>query len=457
MMEQHDIPNDYSHENSFVGNVGEQWEMFDICEGTETGIVPVDISDILKGTILEWFELKFKLEPHYFVNITKYGENLLYFNHNFEKCLITEKEHPQVCSFIKISSSNISYLCSYKGCDGRKNPIKIYADEYPAILKEYYFNKTSQELTDMAGMLINLNSDAGVNTTSFNYESSRFEAPPSPLCKFTTNPPSEMVHFIDRRGLGIETSIGKLMLPVEIPDPLVHHMTMNIGNINIFNTGTAEEICSDISLPINIFDGAKEVELWNTALTSCCNSDIAEIFCYQETNVIWSENSNFWICVNGLWSRDKTEKRVKLMIRRKITGTIQKIKTKLPPKTNAMKDFYTSLGKIYHAVNTTSFLNAICEQVSSLLLCEDIDIKMDANKSLYPFINGVFNMKTKVFSEHDRNNYISITTGTNFNPSITADEALEFMKDVLPTEDLDVITQLKQNVNIYESIISGEN
>jgi hypothetical protein len=171
MMEEYKIPENYQHDRSFVGNVDNGWEMFDICEGTETGLAPIDIFDETKNSIIQFIENNFKLEAHYFVNITKYEDTLLYFNHNFEKCLITQKEHPQVNHSIKISKTALTYVCNDDGCEGCLNPIKIYLKLYPPLLKAY-FNRTSQELTDMAGMLINMNSDAGVNTTSFNYESS---------------------------------------------------------------------------------------------------------------------------------------------------------------------------------------------------------------------------------------------------------------------------------------------
>jgi P4 family phage/plasmid primase-like protien len=429
-MEIHEIPDNYSHENSFVSNVGENWEMFDWCVGTETGLAPVDISDILKSALLEFFERELELDHDYFVKITKYEDNILYFNHNSEKCLITKKEHPQVNNSIRISPTTITYTCCYETCEGRLNPIRIYADNYPSVLKEY-FNRASHELTELAGKLINMNSDAGVNNALFNYENSRFEALPSPSCKYSTNPPGEMLHFVDRDGLGIETTVGRIMLPVEVPQQLVRHLTLNVGTINnVFNIGT-EETEMEISLPINIFDNTEEIELWNIGLKTTSPDDIACIFAYQELNVIWHERTEWWVCNNGLWIRDITQKRTKERITKKMKMLIAKIRAKLPPKTDKTKDIYNALSKIYQMITTPGNLNAILEQLSMRLLFPNLDEQMDTNLHLFPFTNGVYNLITRIFSEHDRNNFISITTGYKFNKDATPEEALAFISTII--------------------------
>ena len=125
------MPEGYDHANSFVGNVGPDWAMFDICEGTDTGIVPIDIGQELREEIILFMEEKFTLEGHYFVTIKKTNDTTFYYNHNSEKCLYSQKEHQDASKSITITSKAITYCCNSSDCEGRLAPVKIFIDEYP--------------------------------------------------------------------------------------------------------------------------------------------------------------------------------------------------------------------------------------------------------------------------------------------------------------------------------------
>ena len=58
-------------------------------------------------------------------------------------------------------------------------------------------------------------------------------------------------------------------------------------------------------------------------------------------------------------------------------------------------------------VSTESSLSGVLEQLKMKLIRNDFDEMMDARKDLYCFTNGVWNMDTKIFAEHDRNNFVS--------------------------------------------------
>lgn len=123
------------------------------------------------------------------------------------------------------------------------------------------------------------------------------------------------------------------------------------------------------------------------------------------------------------------------------------------------------ISKILEKLNTLAFRDKLVKELWEFCWEKDFSKKLDTNTHLIGFNNGVYDLRTFEFRSGNRNDYISFTTGYDYDPNIDATELKEFLKPlfVMPDNQIEFAkwlhgpdNHMKNILDVMSGALSGE-
>lgn len=168
--------------------------------------------------------------------------------------------------------------------------------------------------------------------------------------------------------------------------------------------------------------------------------------CINHKNQVWYKFKNHrWNTDTGVTLRNNISTELYKLIEKKqdhIANLMHQFnQTDDEEKLNYYKKKVTLIGIVKLKLKKTSDKNNIMRESSEIFYDADFDKKIDTNKYLLCFENGVIDFKTKTFRDGTPEDYISLSTKINYIPLSEVDQSIveeinKFMEQLFPVEDL---------------------
>jgi P4 family phage/plasmid primase-like protien len=168
--------------------------------------------------------------------------------------------------------------------------------------------------------------------------------------------------------------------------------------------------------------------------------------CINYKNQIWYKFKNHrWNLDTGISLRNKISTEVYKLLEKKQEFTGNLMHQINHTDDEDKRNYYTKriglINTVKLKLKKTSDKNNIMREASEIFYDADFDRKIDTNKYLLCFENGVIDFKTKCFRDGTPEDYISLSTGIHYIPiqeaeKETIQEIQRFMQQLFPVEDL---------------------
>lgn len=168
--------------------------------------------------------------------------------------------------------------------------------------------------------------------------------------------------------------------------------------------------------------------------------------CINYKNQIWYKFKNHrWNLDSGVSLRNNISTELYKLVEKKYEQMMNLMHQSNQTDDEEKRNYYQKKAKLISEVKLklkkTSDKNNIMRESSEIFYDADFDRKIDTNKYLLCFENGVIDFKTKTFREGTPEDYISITTKINYIPIDEVDKSIvseidQFMEQLFPVEDL---------------------
>ena len=220
---------------------------------------------------------------------------------------------------------------------------------------------------------------------------------------------------------------------------IVNNGTLNININNYYNNNNSElEFSCDVQLDSSIFKNKELTKLFNQVLDGHKVIKIGELISQIEIDFKYT-NGEWYYFNENIWKLDKES----LEFRKKIVN--------LSNQFNRIKSFYENKKSIENngilIKNVKSLVNKLYKpgfeddiiKGSKMYYNDETFIKkLNSKKHLLPFTNGVFDLVTNKFRKTEKDDYINLTVGFDYNsdPSKDNQEVYTFLNQVLPKKDV---------------------
>jgi P4 family phage/plasmid primase-like protien len=211
---------------------------------------------------------------------------------------------------------------------------------------------------------------------------------------------------------------------------LVNNGTVNI-NINNNYYGEEEFNC-DFKID-NIFKDKNLTKLYNQVLDGHKILKISELISKIEVDFRYTGE---WYYFNGkIWKMDKESLELKRRMLN-LTNNFNKIKNYYENKqvngnySDIIKNIKSLINKIYKP----GFEEEVIKGAKIYYNDEDFLKNLNSKKHLVPFTNGVYDLLNNSFRVTKKDDYINLTVGFDYDPTVHNPEVYTFLEQVLPSK-----------------------
>ena len=361
-------------------------------------------------------------------------------------CHFIKDEHLSNHQYIIIDEVSSKQKCHDELCNDKKfSEIGFlkYPKDLVELIKRYLVIKEDEILIDRAKEECRAfikNFDTDVSLINFDRETSTFSAPSSThnLINFNGKcPHCNIEHQINIDGYCMVCTQCATVFPENTIIPVgKNYNTLNnfwtqfnivINNNTIING--EESFNCDINLDQTILNDCELTKLFNQAL------DGHKIVKLSET--LYKINSNYkycnekWFTFNGnVWEEDVESINLKLDIV-KLEDYLNKIYRHY--ENNSMyKKLLENIKSLHNKLHKPGFENEIITGAKLFYFDKHFSKLLNSKKHLVPFTNGVFDLIFNTFRNSDKDDYVNLTVGFNYNPDNILAEVWDFLNKILP-------------------------
>lgn len=166
--------------------------------------------------------------------------------------------------------------------------------------------------------------------------------------------------------------------------------------------------------------------------------------------IVYDKDTGNWFRFNGVyWKQDPKAYSIKKQIPMELADEFRKAVSYYasrasdiniePEEKDRLDDLVKSLNKVVTQLKRASFQKSVVEECELLYGRTDFEVKLNENRHLIGFENGVYDLDEGVFRGGEYDDYISITTGYNFqqtsNPEVRQ-RIEEFLTSIMPTDEM---------------------
>jgi len=189
-----------------------------------------------------------------------------------------------------------------------------------------------------------------------------------------------------------------------------------------------------------------------TQSTSGTHNDVANLMyqLYKEKYVctvnskgapVWYEfkNQRWYLNRKGLGIRKKISTDIVKIYYSKIEQLREqanKMDASEPDKKKALEKTYMGLYRLCRSLKDSMFKSRVLKECVEYFQDDNFLQKLDANPQLLAFENGVFDFDQMEFREGRPQDYISMTTGFDYDPNAKSKELVKFLKSVMPIREV---------------------
>jgi len=363
-------------------------------------------------------------------------------------CPFIKDEHQSNHQYIIIDKFSSKRKCHDEFCNDKKYSevgVLKYPPDLVEIIKKYLKIEENEELIDKAKEECKdfiKNFDNEVETVNFDRETSTFTAPSSSRNIINFNgkcPKCNVEHQINIDGYCMVCTECATVFPENTIIPVGrNYNTLNnfwtqfnivINNNTIING--EESFNCDIDLDQSILNDKVLTKLFNQAL------DGHKIVKLSET--LFRINSNYkycndrWYTFNGnIWEEDIESIQLKLDIV-KLEEYLNKIYRHY--ESNSMyKKLLDNIKNLHNKLHKPGFENEIISGAKLFYFDKTFLRLLNSKKHLVPFTNGVFDLIENVFRNANKEDYINLSVGFNYEKTKVNREVWEFLNKILPNQ-----------------------
>src|SRR5260221_1343261 len=193
-----------------------------------------------------------------------------------------------------------------------------------------------------------------------------------------------------------------------------------------------DDIDEKIVIPSQFYITGMERNLYELYMNECTEYNLYSIAVYNENKII-SYNKEIYIYLYDRWNIDKCNNYTYSLVYNKINNTL----------TNLMKIIISEKwkSKMYKCIKfVTDKKISLYKYLASYFIIQNITFN---SKNIIPFMNGVYEIDTKIFRPHDKYDYITKYLCYTYNNSIRNPIVMKYLQDILPN---------KRSLNIILSI-----
>jgi P4 family phage/plasmid primase-like protien len=437
-------------------------EYIDTSDNEEDTLVPIqkDLTTQDKDTIEKFVRRIFKYRPSDIRDIVlNHNINCINVNLNDRFCHNIDREHRSNHQYIVIDAYSARQKCHDTDCSDYKH-MEIKITDYPKelseiILKCLKINKQEQELIQKAIQecrdYITKNFDENIEEIEFDKTEMAFRGHASnnstivlkgkcAICK--------LEHHITNIGYCLKCSVCNAIYPktqlIPVDDKyknlnnfwmnynqLVNNGTVNI-NINNFYNGEEEFSC-DIQLDNSIFRNKEMTKLYNQILDGHKVVLISQLM--SKLEIDFKYTNGVWYFFNGsIWKEDKEslEFRKRILQLSNNFSRIQKFYENKNAGESNNGNIIKNIKSLVNKLHKTGFEDDIIKGAKMYYNDELFIRNLNSKKHLVPFSNGVFDLLENNFRKTNKDDYVNLTLGFNYDEKISNPEVHEFVDKVLP-------------------------
>ena len=376
-------------------------------------------------------------------------------------CHFIKDNHLSNHQYIIIDKISSKQKCHDELCNHHKY-CEISCLKYPKplvdVVHKYLINddlidKAKEECKEF----IRTNFDREVDTVNFDRETNTFTAPTTLGNVINFNgkcPKCNVEHQINIDGYCMVCTQCSSVFPENTLIPVGgNYNTLNnfwnqfnivINNNTIING--EESFNCDIDLDQTILNDKILTKLFNQAL------DGHKIVKLSET--LYKINSNYkycnekWYTFNGnIWEEDVESIRLKLDIV-KLEEYLNKI-YRYYENNSMYKKLLDNIKSLHNKLHKPGFENEIITGAKLFYFDKNFFKLLNSKKHLVPFNNGVYDLILNKFRKADKDDYINLSLGFDYNESFILPEVTEFLNKILPNPSIKdwVLKKLSECLN----------
>jgi P4 family phage/plasmid primase-like protien len=260
-------------------------------------------------------------------------------------------------------------------------------------------------------------------------------------------------HCIASEGFYIKCTECNTSLPAEIfPTPKKYSglrqffITVNNTNINSHNNNTdshnitnnnrnyvsadnVEDFNCQVDIDPTIFNDPVKTEMFNQILSGHKVVKMSELLSTLEKDFVYCAQK-WWMFKNSIWKID-TEA-IDLHYKNTLLSLQLDIIVKFYKDKSSGADILSNVTKLIEKIYRWAFQSEIINGAKYYYKDDTFLSKLDSQKFLVPFYNGVYDLLAKKFRPTLKEDYISMTLGYNYNPDVCNQDVYSFINCILP-------------------------
>jgi P4 family phage/plasmid primase-like protien len=213
------------------------------------------------------------------------------------------------------------------------------------------------------------------------------------------------------------------------------------NNSNISITNIIQQQCEDFSC-----DVALDIKSGSGEFTSLCNqildghkpTKIAELLHKLDLSFVYSPlHSSYFTFTGSIWKPDKEFLKLRLAVV-ELASFFDRIQKFYDAKQQSEIDvkIIKNLKALIVNLNKAANQNEIFSIAKSFYEHDKFHLLLNSKKHIVPFTNGVYDLLQNSFRQTKKEDYITLTLGYDFDPSIKNQETIDFVQKVLPDQSV---------------------
>jgi phage/plasmid-associated DNA primase len=217
-----------------------------------------------------------------------------------------------------------------------------------------------------------------------------------------------------------------------------YNQLINTGTIIINNNYNNElDFSCDISLDPKCGSG-EYTSLCNQILDGHKPAKMSELLSRMNSKFIYSTfYGSYYMFDGNIWEEDKEYLNLRLAViaLSSLFDEIQKF-YESKPKTESNTKFVKNVKSLITSVNKAGTQNEIFTIAKSYYKNKYFHKLLNCKKHLVPFTNGAYDLVSKQFRKIEKEDYITLTLGYDYDPTIRNEEVIQFVKKILPDKSV---------------------
>lgn len=382
--------------------------------------------------IREFVHQKFGVPLSNFRSTTRIGTGIpqVYiadFKH--EPCMIADRTHKSNTQYVVLGPKKATYKCrDVADCTQKKEDrlIVTYAD-YTDALKAMLIKPGPDVKGEMKAVIRARTNDSPPGSPVYDIEHGEISyAETAQSTYYDEKDPGVHIMTPSHYRLRRNSSCVEFYESMTSAPSVVQHIT-----INQHFYGVIEDAPYRIKIPSGVFDNQAMTERWEDAINLTGEDTLAEIFCIDEDNVVYS-NGSFYIFTGTIWKVD-TEG---LILSRAIKQKLVPMLTTIIEAFDVGDKAHNAIIKTRKLLDSNKGLSNILSRTKNTLHREDFATKLGTNLRLVPFENGVYEIEHCRFRPYSRHDMFTTTVGYSYDPEVRNLEVMNMLSSIFPDEGI---------------------